>query len=62
MQWQECKKETCRINSIFETEPLKDAMEMFKKEYIAKLKTRCEDDKDEAIRRSGMKRDEFEKY
>jgi DNA-binding NtrC family response regulator len=43
MRWQECKKETCKINAFFESEPLGAAIEKFRGEYIARLLKKCDD-------------------
>jgi DNA-binding NtrC family response regulator len=59
MRWQECKKETCKVNAFFETEPVGAAIDKFRAEYIARLLARCGDSLDEASRRSGLPIDEI---
>jgi len=54
MRWQECKKETCKVNAFFETEPIDAAVDKFRLEYIARLLAKCDNSMEEASRRSGL--------
>jgi len=60
MRWQECKKETCKLNAFFESEPISAAIEKFRTEYIARLLVKCGNSMDEASRRSGLSMEEIE--
>lgn len=59
MRWQECKKETCKLNAFFESEPLSEAIEKFRVEYLARLLAKCGGSMDEASRRSGLSMEEI---
>lgn len=54
MRWQECKRETCRLNSLFETEPLDSAIITFRKEYIRRMLAKFNNSVEEASRHSGL--------
>ena len=59
LQWQECKKETCRIDAFFESEPLDEAMKKFRAEYIKRMLSRNENSFEETSRRSGLSVEEI---
>lgn len=60
MRWQECKKETCKLNAFFESEPLGEAIEKFRAEYMARLLAKCDNSMEEASRRSGLSIEEID--
>ena len=59
MRWQESKKETCKLNSLFESEPFARAIEKFRAEYIMRLLARCDNSMEETAKRSGLSIDEI---
>jgi DNA-binding NtrC family response regulator len=59
MRWQECKKETCKLNAFFESEPISSAVDKFRVEYIVRLLARCDNSMDETSRRSGLSIEEI---
>ncbi len=60
MRWQKARMESEWISSLLEREPFAEAVEPFKAEYISRLLSRCEGDKAEAARRSGLDAGDFE--
>ena len=59
IRWQECKKETCRLNSLFETEPLDSAIMTFRKEYIRRMLAKYDNSIEETSRHSGLSIEEI---
>jgi DNA-binding NtrC family response regulator len=59
MQWQECKKDACKIDSFFESEPLEEAVKKFRDEYVRRMLVRYENSIEETSRRSGLSIDEI---
>lgn len=59
MQWQECKKESCKLDSLFECEPLDEAIKKFSAEYIRRALARYNDSLEEASRHSGLSIEEI---
>jgi DNA-binding NtrC family response regulator len=54
MNWQECKRETRKLQSFFESEPYAGALENFRAEYIKRMLEKCSGSVEEAARRSGI--------
>jgi DNA-binding NtrC family response regulator len=59
MKWQECKRETRRLQSLFQSEPFDAALEDFRAEYIKRLHAKCDGSVEETARRSGLDADEI---
>jgi DNA-binding NtrC family response regulator len=59
MLWQECKKETCILNSFFESEPLSEAIDKFRAEYIRRMLANYDNSIEETSRHSGLSIDEI---
>lgn len=56
MRWQRARAESAWVSRLFDLEPFTEAVKYLKKEYLIRLLSRCEGDKGEVIRRSGLDR------
>ncbi|UCE66480.1 MAG: response regulator [Candidatus Zixiibacteriota bacterium] len=59
MLWQECKKETCKLNSFFESEPLSEAIDKFRAEYIRRMLDKYDNSIEKTSQHSGLSIDEI---
>lgn len=59
MKWQECKRETRRLQSFFQSEPFDAALKDFRAEYIKRLHEDCVGSVEETARRSGLNSEEI---